>query len=271
LTPSNQYVLGHSDSELKRLTNQARLIDPITARFLFSAGIGQGMRVLDVGSGMGDVAMVVSRLVGPHGFVVGADMAEAAVAAARQRIQREQIGNVAFLLGDPAEMIFEAPFDCVVGRYVLQFMPDPAASLARLARHLRPGGVIVFHELDWAGARSAPIAPTYDLACRWVDETIARNFAQSRLGPRLASLFRKAGLRPASMQLEAVIASGSSAVDVVRLVTELIETLLPAMERSGVVSQEEVGLPTLESRILEEVGPDGTLIARAEVAGWTTV
>jgi hypothetical protein len=42
------YVLGHSDVELQRLAPQARLIDPITRRFLVSAGVREGMRVLDV-------------------------------------------------------------------------------------------------------------------------------------------------------------------------------------------------------------------------------
>jgi tRNA A58 N-methylase Trm61 len=63
------YVLGHSDVELKRLATQARLIDPITRRFLVSAGIREGMRVLDVGSGAGDVAVLLAGLVGPSGEV----------------------------------------------------------------------------------------------------------------------------------------------------------------------------------------------------------
>jgi hypothetical protein len=101
-----------------------------------------------------------------------------------------------------------------------------------------------------------------------VEETIQRNLAEARLGPRLASLFRKAGLPPATLQLEAAIASGSSVRDVVRLVTELVETLLPAMERGGVASQSEVDLATLETRIMNEVGEDATVIARSEVAAW---
>jgi chemotaxis methyl-accepting protein methylase len=81
------------------------------------------------------------------------------------RARAASLGNVEFRKGDPAAMIFDQPFDVVVGRYVLQFMTEPAATLARLASHLRPGGVIFFHELDWSGARSTPIVPTYDLAC----------------------------------------------------------------------------------------------------------
>ena len=46
-----KYALGHSEEELERLKEQARLIDPITRRFFAEDGIGPGMRVLDVGCG----------------------------------------------------------------------------------------------------------------------------------------------------------------------------------------------------------------------------
>jgi hypothetical protein len=50
--------------ELERLSIQARLIAPITRGFLLDGGIAPGMRVLDVGSGAGDVAFLVAELVG---------------------------------------------------------------------------------------------------------------------------------------------------------------------------------------------------------------
>lgn len=159
------YVLGYSEAELTRLATQARLIDPITRRFLTSAGIRPGMRVLDVGSGAGDVAMLLAALVGPNGAVVGADTAQTAIDAASRRVQTQGFANVTFRHGDPAEMAFETPFDAIAGRYVLQFMANPSGAVAKLARHVRPGGIVVFHELDWDGARSAPLVATYGRAC----------------------------------------------------------------------------------------------------------
>ena len=52
------YALGHSELEMQRLSVQARLIGPISRRFLTEAGLGEGMRVLDVGSDAGDVAFL---------------------------------------------------------------------------------------------------------------------------------------------------------------------------------------------------------------------
>ncbi len=264
------YVLGHSEAELNRLATQARLIDPITRRFLIAAGIGEGMRVLDVGSGAGDVAMLLAALVGPSGQIVGTDTSLTAVETASRRVRAEGLAHVTIRHGDPAEMIFEKPFDAVVGRYVLQFIADPSTTLARLARQVSPGGIVFFHELDWDGARSAPRVPTYDRACGWANRTIELT-AQAHLGPRLASLLATAGLRPATMQLESVIASGPAAIDVVRLVTDLVATLLPTMERFGIAVPSEVEVPTLAHRIMAEIGADATLIGRAEVGAWTRV
>ena len=67
MTAANAYPLGHTDAELKRLATQARLIDPITRRYLVSAGITEGMRVLDVGSGAGDVAILLGASSAPQG------------------------------------------------------------------------------------------------------------------------------------------------------------------------------------------------------------
>ena len=171
MAATDRYVLGHSGAELKRLATQARLIDPITRRFLVSAGIRDGMRVLDVGSGVGDVAILLAGLVGQSGEVVGADIAQTAIDAAERRVRASSL-EVTFRRGDPAAMAFDAPFDAVVGRYVLQFIPDPSAAIARLSSHLRPGGVVFFHELDWDGARSSPWVPTYDRVCGWIMRTI---------------------------------------------------------------------------------------------------
>ena len=60
-----QYLFGHSEEETRRLLLQGRLFNPYTRRLLEDAGITSGMKVLDVGSGAGDVALLAAELVGP--------------------------------------------------------------------------------------------------------------------------------------------------------------------------------------------------------------
>src|SRR6478752_456313 len=130
--PDHGYVLGHAERELRRLAAQARMVDPITARFFGEAGVRAGMRVLDVGSGAGDVSFLVAGLVGESGQVIGVDRSVDAVGTATGRAAERSLRTVSFVQGDPAQMSFDVPFDAVVGRYVLQFQRDPGAMVRGL-------------------------------------------------------------------------------------------------------------------------------------------
>src|SRR6516165_10659622 len=188
------YVLGHSEQELQRLRRQARLIEPATRLFLEESGVGAGMRVLDVGSGAGDVAFLVGGLVGETGEVIGTDRAPAAVAAASARVREQGLRNVSFRKGDPAHMRFDRPFDAVIGRYVLLFQSDAVGMVRRLLQHLRPGGLVLFHEPDWQCARSIPPVASYDSCCRWIQQTFARAGTDSNMAGRLYRSLVGAGL-----------------------------------------------------------------------------
>src|SRR5213593_1077419 len=58
------YVCGHSANELERLEIQGAFFEEITRNLLVAAGIGPGMRVLDIGCGAGDVSLLAADLVG---------------------------------------------------------------------------------------------------------------------------------------------------------------------------------------------------------------
>jgi ubiquinone/menaquinone biosynthesis C-methylase UbiE len=80
---NNRYFLGSTPAELKRLRFQATILRPITERLLREAGIKEGMRVLDLGCGPGDVSFLAAEIVGPSGSVLGIDQAPEAIGAAR--------------------------------------------------------------------------------------------------------------------------------------------------------------------------------------------
>lgn len=268
--PSAPYALGHSDDELARLATQARLIDPITRRFFAEAGIAPGMRVLDVGSGAGDVALLVAGFVGKSGQVLGVDRASVAVDAANVRVRAAGLPNVSFQVGDPAEMTFDRPFDAIVGRYVLMFQGDPVQMLRKLVAHLRPGGIVLFHEPDWDGVRSFPSVPTYDRCCAWLVQTLRLSGADPRLGAKLYSTFIAAGLSAPAIRLESVIAGGVNGSDQVHFKTDLARTLMPEMERLGVATQDEVQPSTLAERVQAEMAATQSIIVgRAEIGAWS--
>jgi ubiquinone/menaquinone biosynthesis C-methylase UbiE len=84
------------------------------------------MKVLDLGSGAGDVALLAAHLVRPEGTVVGIDTNPAILEVARARARDAQHRNVSFEAGDIRGLSLARDFDAVVGRYVLMFMPCPS-------------------------------------------------------------------------------------------------------------------------------------------------
>jgi 2-polyprenyl-3-methyl-5-hydroxy-6-metoxy-1,4-benzoquinol methylase len=230
------------------------------------------MRVLDVGSGTGAVAFITAELVGPSGEVVGTDLAPAAVVTANEAAKARALGQVSFREGNPTEMTFGRPFDAIVGRYVLMFQADAGEMLRRLAKQLRPGGIIVFHEPDWSFVRSDPVAPTYDRCCRWISQAFDRANTSAHMSAKLHRAFVTAGLPSPTMRMQTVIGDAHSAEAWLRSVADLAIVLASAMERQGVATSAEIGSDTLADRIVQEVADGGGIVVgRAEIGAWVRV
>ena len=230
------YVLGHSPQELERLSTQARLYEPFTMQFFRDAGIKAGMRVLDVGCGSGDGSFLAARMVGLAGEVVGVDRAPAAVETATRRALELQLSNARFVEGDPGEMAFGEPFDAIVGRMVLMFCNAPPDTLCKFAGHVRPGGVIAFQEVDFTGCRSLPTLPTFNQCVRWIADSLQRSGSDPYLGLKLYATFKTAGLPAPTLFVHAGIGAGPDH-PLYSVVADLIRTLLPALEQSGLATQ----------------------------------
>ena len=265
------YALGHSDGELERLTEQSCFVEPITREFFREAGISAGMRVLDVGSGAGDVAFLAADLVGETGEVIGTDKSATALATAKQRAAAKGLHNVSFRVGDPTEIAFDRPFDAVVGRYVLLFQADAAGMVRALIRqHLRPGGLIVFHEPDWTNARSHPTAPTYDRCCQWIVDAFRGAGTDTNAANNLYAAFAGAGVPSPQMRMRTFVGGSAGCADWVQVVAGLAISLLPMMEQLGIATAAEVETATLAQRLLREVtASDHMIIGRSEIAAWS--
>jgi ubiquinone/menaquinone biosynthesis C-methylase UbiE len=266
------YMLGHSPAESRRLVEQAQLLAPITKRFLLEAGIRPGMRVLDVGSGMGDVALLVAEIVGSEGEVIGVDTSAVAMEAASARFVSFSRTKISFATGDPAMLTFDHPFDAIVGRYVLLFQRDPALMLRALEAKLVPGGVIAFHELDWQGARSFPPAPTFDQCCGWAAEALRLGGADPHVGPKLYSAFVRAGFPPPTMRVEAIAGGPGDPSGAVRrfFTTVFPEAFVHTLNQHRIATSMEIDFDTLPDRLYAEIASLGSVvIGRSEVGIWT--
>jgi len=263
------YPFTTDSSEHDRLLAQGTLIDPLTRGVLQEAGLGPGMRVLDLGSGAGNVARIAADLVGPTGHVVGIESDPATVELARHATDASYPSNVEYRVGDIQKLDgIDDAFDAVVGRLVLMYVTDAAATLRRAASRVRPGGVVCMQEIDvayrWVGGGTTPL---WDAAHRWVNETLETAGADGRLGPRLFTAFRAAGLSGPELRMEAVAAGGPDAP--AWGWANIIAGLLPLMERLGVTTRTEVDPTTLADRLLADaLAHDACVIGPIMTGAW---
>jgi ubiquinone/menaquinone biosynthesis C-methylase UbiE len=259
------YALGYTEAEQQRLIRQATVIAPITERFFREAGIGLGQRVLDLGSGMGDVAMLLAPLVGSPGEVVGVERNASSIERAKARVAAAGLRNVNFLNSDVNNIVAEEPFDAAVGRFILMYLPDPVSVLRSVVELVRPDGVIAFQEPSWAamlavGAR----LPLWSRVRHLIHEILLRSGANLEMGPGLHRVFQEAGLPAPKMHLEMPLGSDT---DFIRLTSDLLCSLRPLAEQHK-VSLEELGdLETLPERISTEVTECNTVVSLIALVG----
>jgi ubiquinone/menaquinone biosynthesis C-methylase UbiE len=267
-TPRAEYALGHSSRELDRLSFQGTVFAPYTRQLLTEAGLTTGMRVLDVGSGSGDVSFLAADLVGSNGYVLGVDRSQAAVERATARAIRRNLRNVEFDLGDPASMHFDKPFDAIIGRFVLMYQDDPVTSLSKMMRYLRKDGLVVFQELDSTVCRSWPAAPVFDEAARWLAEGLRSSGARPELGLEMHSLFVDSGLPAPRMRTDTLV-SGEKDSPVYKLLAEAVRSLVPTLEKLNIASAAQVQIDSLADRMREEVvAKRGVAMSYGLVGAW---
>lgn len=276
-TPDADYVLGHSDNELRRLVRQSQFFNPLTEPALRQAGIAEGMRVLDVGCGAGDVSFLAASMVGLRGMVIGIDTSAEAVALATARANAAGLANVHFLTRDITDLQIEPgspldqPVDALIGRLVLMYLADPASTLRRLIPFVRPGGLVVFQDVDTSGATSEPECPTFALAVRRIEHAFLRAGADCRAGLKLPRIFREAGLAEPHILHGARAEAGADSL-IYEQVAMITRSLQPLMERTGLATAEEIDSETLADRLRDEALTLGaTLVSPSLISAWTRV
>ena len=263
-----EYALGNTSAEDERLAWQAERFDPLTERFFRKAGINVGDRVLDLGSGAGHVAMLVSRIVGPTGEVVGVERDADSISRAKARVAEAGLRNVSFIQSDVSDIPRRDPFDAAVGRFILMFLPDPVRVVRSLSQLIRPGGVIAFHEVSWAEflQRCAHL-PLCSAGALLIHETFQRTGANTEMGPALIPVYSDAGLDAPTMTTDMLL---GNAADLTRWLVDIIGVLRPEIQELGLSLAKIGDVETLPERLLAELAAsDGVVGGPDLVGGWS--
>jgi SAM-dependent methyltransferase len=189
----HHYLIRGGLEGRERLRVLGRVMRPTTLALLERAGVGAGMRCLDVGCGGGDVTFDLASLVGATGRAVGVDVDATKVELARAEAAQEAVTNVEFRVSDVTEGLGEASYDVVYARFVLTHLRDPEAAVAEMRRVLRPGGRLVLEDIDFRGSFCDPEDSGFERYEAIYVESARRAGGDPHIALRLPSMLVAAG------------------------------------------------------------------------------
>jgi ubiquinone/menaquinone biosynthesis C-methylase UbiE len=268
-TSDATYVLGHPSGEEQRLQRLGQLQSASTRHFLTQAGIAPGMKVLDVGSGAGDVALLLADLIGPGGSIVGVDVYPQVLETARARLQAVGVERATFLAADIREAVLEDDFDAVVGRNILMYVANPAEVLRLCASHLRPGGIVAFQEVEWSLTEQVDGMPALPPLARQAASWIVGGFRQAgtemQIGFKFPRMFLEAGLTLPHMSLDGIVGTEANWVGY-DFLTDVLRDILPKLYEYGII-KEQLDAATYVARLREEIRQQHALFPLFFLAG----
>jgi SAM-dependent methyltransferase len=131
-----------------------------TKELLDLAAPRPGERVLDIGCGPGTTVLELAKHVGPGGHVLGADVSEASVAGARERIAAAGLRHAEVIVADASVHPFPPnSFELTFSRFGIMFFSDPIAAFANVWRAMKPGGRLTLAVFRPASDKLWPNAP----------------------------------------------------------------------------------------------------------------
>lgn len=128
-----------------------------------------GDRVLDVGCGFGDTAIMLSDIVGKDGEVIGVDCCDKFLEYARNDIHSKKLKNISFQRGDAEIELPTDGFDLVFARFGTMFFANPVAGLRNMRKALKPGGKMV--HIVWRNRKDNPwLSMAKDIVSQYLPE-----------------------------------------------------------------------------------------------------
>jgi precorrin-6B methylase 2 len=269
MSNSGSYPLGYSEDEAHRLASQGAFLEDLTADVLRRAGIEPGMVVLDLGCGVGDVSVLAASMVGEFGAVLGIDRAVSSVETARRRAAELGTRNVRFETAELDAFDTAEKFDAVIGRLVLLYQPDPTAVLRRFRKFLKPNGIIAFQEMDMETASQVPASETFTRVSSWIRDGFKASGTELNMGSKLLPAFLNAGL-PRPTMIAASRAESGPDSKVYAITAQILQSLLPIVERTGAAIIEEAAIGTLADRLRHDaVANESVTFWPRLVGAWT--
>jgi ubiquinone/menaquinone biosynthesis C-methylase UbiE len=189
------YIHGTAPSEQERLALLNHLTNPPFLSFL---GHIEGLRVLEVGSGLGILAAEVSGR-NSSGLTVGLDISDDQIYSAKAA----RGSNLRFCRGDAHTLPFRPDrFDLVYCRYLLEHVRDPLGVLLEMRRVLRRRGRALVQENNILINQFYPECPAFDRVWHAFVDLQASLGGDALIGKKLFALFEEAGFRHIELSIQ---------------------------------------------------------------------
>jgi SAM-dependent methyltransferase len=253
---------------------EAALTQPLMEQLLADAGVSRGMRVLVLGRGLAELALLVAERVGSGGAVLGIGEHSGVVDAAKRRAADEGFEHVEFRAGALGQIALDGSIDAVVGRSFLTYEREPLEALRLAARAVHDGGRIIFQEwhfdsMRWAQTSHWPHVPLYSQFARSALEGLRRRRAHLDMGLRLVNLFTEAGLALPMVCTDLRTIHGADSLGYAFFEATLRE-LLTTIERYELANAICVDVDTFAERLQRETtAAGGHLFLPLQVGAWT--
>ncbi|MGZ8363346.1 MAG: methyltransferase domain-containing protein [Caulobacteraceae bacterium] len=191
------YLLGTHDAEIARLALQHRVWRPRVLDAFRRAGITSGSRVIDAGAGPGWCSLDLADIVGPSGRIQALERSERFLEHLSEAARERHLDNIeTHNLDLVTDDLPVSGADAFWVRWVLAFVSDPEAVLAKLVAALKPGGVAVIHEyLDYGTWSFAPKMQSHEEFRDFVIKDWRASGGEPDIARSFPSLLPKAGLR----------------------------------------------------------------------------
>ena len=227
------------------------------------------MRVLDLGSGLGDVSFLAANVVGPSGSVTGVDRWGPSVETAKFRARAAGLDNVRFVQAELDAFDVEEEFDAIIGQFVLLYLRNPSQVLGRLKRRLSRQGVVLFQELDMSTVSQNPPSELFAEVYRWIFGAFEAGGAERDMGSKLLATFLAAELPRPEMIAVTPVQSGPDA-PYYEVLSDIVRSMLPVIEHAGIASAADIEISTLANRLRRDtVENKRVLYAQRVVSAWT--
>ncbi len=254
LTTADPIALPGVDHGARRLAVLGRVKLPTTMALLEGLGLRAGMRCLDVGCGSGAITLAMASVVGPTGQVVGFDHNKAVLRWAVDAAHREHVTQATFCTADVSDLDADGCYDLVFARFLLSRVPNPDDALDRMVRALRPGGIVVVEDEEFAGQFCHPRSAAFDRFAELYAAALRRRGGDPEIGPELPGRLDAHGLESVGVNVvQPTFRQGEGK----RLPALTMAHLGPELEAHHIADLDEVDHLTAQ---LEELALDDTSI-----------